>query len=362
MTTVVLAGGGTAGHTSPLIATAEALRQLEPEVAITCVGTPKGLETRVIPAAGLELDLVPAVPLPRKPGVDLLTLPWRLSRAVWKARSILKQTGAQVVAGFGGYASLPVYLAARTLGLPVVVHEQNALPGVANKVAVGFAKVVAVSFPNTGLKGQRYVGLPVRAAIATLDRSARRAEARAALGLPADGPVLLVSGGSLGAQRLNTAIAGALGRLLDQGVSVLHVLGSKNFDPERHVGRTAGSASYVPLAYVDRMEEAYAAADLMVGRSGAGTVVETAVVGLPSVFVPLPHGNGEQRRNAESLVAAGGAKLVADADLTPDRLIAEVLPLIQDPTVLDRMSRAGRDLVPGDAAEALARLILAEAR
>ncbi len=362
MARVVLAGGGTAGHTSPLIATAEALRALDPEAEITCVGTSRGLETRVIPAAGLALELIPAVPLPRKPGVDLITLPWRLGGAVANARSILMAHRAQVVAGFGGYASLPVYLAARTLGIPVVVHEQNALPGVANKVAATFARVVAVSFPNTGLRGQRYVGLPVRSAIADLDRAALRSPARDAWGLPAEGRVLLVSGGSQGAQRLNTAVVGAADRLLDAGISVLHVLGGKNFDENRDVRRQQGGAAYVPVAYVDRMEEAYAASDLMLGRSGAGTVVETAVVGLPGVFVPLPHGNGEQARNASALVAAGGAKLVADADLTPDRLVAEVLPLLQDPSVLAAMAAAGRDLVPSDAAQELARLILAEAR
>ena len=362
MTNVVLAGGGTAGHTSPLIATAEALRAVQPGVTITCVGTAKGLETRVIPAAGLELALVPAVPLPRRPGRDLATLPWRLGVAVRQARGILRERHAQVVAGFGGYASLPVYLAARTLGVPVVVHEQNAIPGVANKVAALFARVVAVSFPNTGLRRQRYVGLPVRGAIATLDRSGERDAARASLGLPLQGPVLLVSGGSQGAQRLNLAVVGAVDRLLAEGVSLLHILGGKNFDPVRHVRRDLGGASYVPVAYVDRMEHAYAAADLMVGRSGAGTVVETAVVGLPAVFVPLPHGNGEQARNADSLVAAGGAVLVADSDMTPDRLVAEALPLLRDPAALRRMAEAGRGLVPADAAEVLARTILAQVR
>ncbi len=362
MTRVVLAGGGTAGHTSPLIATAEALRALDPAVAISCMGTPKGLEVRVIPAAGLELDLIPAVPLPRRPGKDLATLPVRLGLAVRQARAVLVQRRAQVVAGFGGYASLPAYLAARSLGLPVVVHEQNALPGLANKIAAAFASVVAVSFPNTGLRNQVYVGLPVRKAIAALDRASLRDEAREALALPSDGRVLLVSGGSQGAMRLNVAVAGAADRLLAQGVSVLHVLGAKNFDSSRHVRREREGAAYVPVSYVDRMEEAYAAADLMVGRSGAGTVVETAVVGLPSLFVPLPHGNGEQAKNAEALVAVGGARLVADADLTPDRLIAEVIPILSDPARLERMAAAGRGLVPGDAAERLAAMILGEVR
>ena len=363
MVSIVLAGGGTAGHTSPLIATAEGLRQAEPEVTITCVGTPKGIESRVIPAAGLELSLVPAVPLPRTPGIDLATMPARLSGAVLKARGILRRVGAQVVVGFGGYASLPVYLAARLLRVPVVGHEQNALPGVANRIGARFATAVCVSFPNTGLPQQQYVGLPIRAAIASLDRDARRPVARASLGLPDDGPVLLVSGGSQGAARLNLATQTALDQLLEAGVSVLHVVGPKNLTPAMMGRSNVGTgARYLPLGYVDAMEDAYAAADLMVGRSGAGTVVETAVVGLPTILVPLPHGNGEQAKNAAALVAAGGARLVSDKDLTAQRLLSEVLPLVTDPAALAQMTRAGQDLIPRDAAATLARIALEAAR
>ncbi|MDO5285351.1 MAG: undecaprenyldiphospho-muramoylpentapeptide beta-N-acetylglucosaminyltransferase [Actinomycetia bacterium] len=363
MISIALAGGGTAGHTSPLIATAEALRAVKPDVSITCVGTPKGIESRVIPAAGLDLQLVPAVPLPRTPGIDLATMPGRLSGAVLKARRILRRAGAQAVVGFGGYASLPVYLAAQLLRLPVVVHEQNALPGVANRVGARFATAVCVSFPNTGLRNQQFIGLPVRASIAGLDRAARRPAARETLGLPQEGPVLLVSGGSQGAARLNSATQGALDELLAAGVSVLHVLGPKNLTgatmSRSHVGT---GARYQPVGYVDAMEDAYAAADLMVGRSGAGTVVETAVVGLPTILVPLPHGNGEQARNATSLVAAGGARLVADKELTSQRLLSEVLPLVTDAAALARMARAGQDLVPRDAAATLARIVIEAAR
>ncbi len=363
MVKVVLAGGGTAGHTSPLIATAEALKDADPDVSILCVGTPKGIESKVIPAAGLDLAMIAPVPLPRTPGVDLFTLPARLVGAVVASRRLLKAHGAQVVAGFGGYASLPVYLAAASLRIPVVVHEQNALPGLANKVAARFAVDVCVSFPNTGLPRQEYTGLPVRKAIATLDREANRARARAEFGLPQTGPVVLVSGGSQGAQRLNKAVAAAMTDVLAAGVSLLHVLGPKNMTPSTMSRTDLGTgAVYQPVAYVDRMEDAYAAADLMVGRSGAGTVVETAVVGLPGVFVPLPHGNGEQARNSESLVQAGGAVLVPDRDMTAERLLSDVVPLVKDRERLAAMSTAGRDLVPGDAAEVVAGKILAAAR
>ena len=355
---IVLAGGGTAGHTSPLIATAQQLARLAPESRLLCVGTPRGLENQVIPAAGLELALIPPVPLPRRLTVELLKVPGRLRDAVRQARALLVSHQADVVVGFGGYVSLPVYLAARKAKLPILIHEQNAVPGLANRVAARFADHVAVSFPDTALPGAQYLGLPVREAIAGLDRAAASPSARAGFGLPQGAPVLLVSGGSQGARSINTALAGALDDLLAAGVSVLHVLGQANFT-DQHVARDhASGAVYRPLAYVDAMEQAYAAADLMVGRSGAGTVMETAMVGLPTVFVPLPHGNGEQARNAGFLVEADAAVLIADAELNPRALTGTVLDLVQDPVRLAAMSDRCRELVPAGAAEALAQLVL----
>ena len=359
MVSVVLAGGGTAGHTSPLIATAERLAELSPGLRLTCVGTPKGLESKVIPAAGLDLRMITPVPLPRKPSPDLLAVPFRLARAVREARAVLGHAAADVVVGFGGYVALPVYLAARTRGVPVVLHEQNAVPGLANKVAARFARIVAVSFPGTPLPGARYVGLPVRAAIGRLNRDAARPAARASFGFTGDRPLLLVSGGSQGAVAINGATFGAVDALLAAGFDVLHVLGPRNIgDAPGVVTDAATGASYRPVAYVDAMETAYAAADLMLGRSGAGTVVETATVGLPVVFVPLPHGNGEQARNAGFLIEGHAGVLVPNEELDPARLLAEVLPLLGDPARLRAMSDACRGLVPPDAASALARLVL----
>ncbi|WP_114561172.1 undecaprenyldiphospho-muramoylpentapeptide beta-N-acetylglucosaminyltransferase [Desertihabitans aurantiacus] len=361
MAHVVLAGGGSAGHTSPLIATAQALVELDPQGTVSAVGTERGLETTVVPAAGLELDLVPPVPLPRRPTPDLLKVPHRLAGAVGRAATVLRQRRADVVVGFGGYVAMPVYLAARRLRTPIVIHEQNAVPGLANRVASRFTRDVFTSFPDTPLPGARYLGLPVRRQISRLDRAGARAGARAAFDLPADGPVLLVSGGSQGARSINTALDGARERLLAAGVSVLHVLGRANMTPDVQPADHPGGARYRPVAYVEAMEQAYAAADLMVGRSGAGTVVETAMVGLPGVFVPLPHGNGEQERNADPLVAAGGAVVVRDAELSADRLADVATALLTDPGRLSAMSAAGRDLVPADAAERLAEHVLAAA-
>jgi UDP-N-acetylglucosamine--N-acetylmuramyl-(pentapeptide) pyrophosphoryl-undecaprenol N-acetylglucosamine transferase len=350
---VLLAGGGTAGHTSPLIATADALQRLEPDVEITCLGTPRGLENRVVPEAGYPLELIPPVPLPRKPGADLLRVPTRLRGAVRATYDVLDRVRPDVVVGYGGYVSMPVYVAARRRKLPVVVHEQNALPGLANKVGARVARRVVVSFPDTPLPRAEYVGLPIRRMISTLDRAALRAEARAHFGLDADRPTLLVTGGSQGARRLNQSVAGSARALADAGVQVLHVVG-----PQGEATPEQTDVPYVTVPFVDRMDLAYAAADLVVCRAGASSVTEAAAVGLPAVFVPLPIGNGEQEHNARPVVDAGGALLVADGALTPEWVSATVPALATDPERLATMGAAAAALIPRDADEQLARIVL----
>src|SRR5690606_32204308 len=172
---VLLAGGGTAGHTSPLLATADALRRLDPRVEITAMGTPRGLETRVVPEAGYPLELVPPVPMPRRPNSDLVRVPGRLRAARQAALDVVDRIRPDVVVGFGGYVSVPAYLAARKRGLPLVVHEGNAVPGMANRLGARMTRHVATSFPGTPLPHAQYVGLPIRQLIATLDRQAARA-------------------------------------------------------------------------------------------------------------------------------------------------------------------------------------------
>lgn len=362
MVQVVLAGGGTAGHTSPLIATAQALVRADAATQLTCIGTSKGLETTVIPGAGLDLQLIPPVPMPRRPTPELLRVPARLAGAVSAARDILLGHNADVLVGFGGYVSMPAYLAARRLRIPVVIHEQNALPGLANKVASLFAARVAVTFPGTPLPSAEFIGMPLREGITDLARAglgSGRAEARARFALADGVTTLLVSGGSQGARRINQATVEARDRLLAAGVQILHVWGPKNFTDDLEVVTDPGTgARYVPVRYVDAMEQAYAAADLMVGRAGAGTVVETSVIGLPLIAVPLPIGNGEQARNAASLVKAGAQLLVPDAELSADRLVMEVLRLADDPAALAAMGRAGTVLMPPDSADRLARIVL----
>jgi UDP-N-acetylglucosamine--N-acetylmuramyl-(pentapeptide) pyrophosphoryl-undecaprenol N-acetylglucosamine transferase len=356
---VVLAGGGSAGHTSPLIATGLELRRLSPGIRLTALGTARGLETTVVPAAGLDLELIPPVPMPRRIGKDLVLVGPRLVAAVTATVRLLRRLRADVVLGFGGYVSTPAYLAARRLGLPIVIHEQNVIPGLANKLAARLTSNVYTSFPRTPLPHACCIGLPIRRAITDLDRAASQRDARIGFNLHSDLPTLLVSGGSQGALRINTAMAGAWPELLGKGIQVLHVLGPKNLAPgiERSVNEATG-AVYQPLAYVEQMEKAYAAADLMLARSGASTVLETAAVGLPAVFVPYPVGNGEQALNAELVVNAGGGIMLADADCTSIWVAQEIPALFAHPDRLAGMSRALTGVARLDAATVLASKVL----
>lgn len=360
MVHVVLAGGGSAGHTSPLIATAQRLLARD-GVSVSCLGTADKLEARVIPAAGLEIDFIPRVPMPRRPNLDLLRLPGRLGGAVARTRQILADRHADVVIGFGGYVSPPAYVAAKLAKLPFLVHEGNALPGMANKLGARLTPYVATTYLTTKLPKARTIGMPMRESITSLDRAAARAQARAALGLEGDRPTLLVSGGSLGARSLNEATTAAVDDLLARGWDVVHVWGLTNFRDDLTVRTdpTTG-ASYHPLPFVDAMEQAYAAADLMLCRAGSNTVNEVGAIGLPAIFVPLPHGNGEQRLNAVTLVEAGGGVLVDDAALDAARLLAEIDACT--PQRRAAMSAAGASLIPSDAAERLAAWALEVAR
>jgi len=349
---ILLAGGGTAGHTSPLLATADALRRLEPASEVTCLGTPRGLESRVVPEAGYPLELIAPVARPRRPG-DLM----QIKRSVSEARAVIERLRPDVVVGYGGYVSVPPYLAARRAKVPIVVHEQNSLPGLANRLGARFARRVAVSFPGTPLRHAEYVGLPIRTMISRLDRTALRAEARAHFGLDPELPTLVVTGGSQGAVSLNRAVAGAARALGEAGVQVLHVVG-----PNNDVTPQDGVPTYVPVGFVDRMDYALAAADLMVCRGGASSVTEAAAVGVPAIFVPLPFGNGEQAMNPRPVVEAGGALLVEDASFTAEWVAAEVPPLATDPARLATMSAAAAGVIPRDADEKLARIVLETGR
>jgi UDP-N-acetylglucosamine--N-acetylmuramyl-(pentapeptide) pyrophosphoryl-undecaprenol N-acetylglucosamine transferase len=392
---VVLAGGGTAGHVEPALAVADALSALQPGIRIAALGTARGLETRLVPERGYDLRLVTPVPLPRRLNLDLLRLPWRVRRSVRETRAVFDAVAADVVVGFGGYVAVPAYLAARgrrpgrsaparrglfpgrsapaRRGLfpgrsaparrgrvPVVVHEANARAGLANRLGARIARRVLAAVPGSGLPDAEVVGMPLRASITGLDRAALRAEARAHFGFADDARVLLVFGGSQGAASINRAVSAAAGELAAAGVSVLHAHGPKNTldlrTPE------PGDPPYVAVPYLSRMDLAYAAADLAICRAGAMTVAEVSAVGLPAVYVPLPVGNGEQRLNALPVVDAGGGLLIADADLTPACIGGEVVRLITDTPRLAAMTAAAAGVGHRDAARRVAEVVLDVAR
>lgn len=355
---VVMAGGGSAGHVSPLLAIAGAIRKRSPEAAIVAVGSKGGLEETLVPAAGYDLALIDRIPLPRKPSVDLLKLPVRMRKAITTAKNILVNANADVLVGVGGYVCTPMYLAAKSLGVPIVIHEANTKAGLANKVGSWYTSHVGTAFAATKIRHAHLVGMPMRADIAGLDRAAARAGARERLGLDPDRPTLIVTGGSLGALRLNRAVAGAVDALSAAGIQTLHITGKG-----KPVLDTDGTPLTAPLyqqrEYVDVMADVYAAADLLLCRSGAGTVSEVAAVGLPAVFVPLPIGNGEQARNAEELVAAQAALLVADAELDGQWIQSQLVPLCLDAPRLARMGEAAARLGISDAAERMADMVFA---
>ena len=362
---IVLAGGGTAGHIEPAMAVADALIALDPALRITALGTARGLESRLVPDRGYPLRLVSAVPLPRSLNADLVRLPWRVRSAVDQCRTVLADARADVVVGFGGYVAVPAYLAAwrggrRSRPVPVVVHEANARAGLANRIGARIARRVLAAVPGSGLARAEVVGMPLRASITGLDRVALREQARRHFGFDSDATVLLVFGGSQGAVSINRAVSAAATELAAAGVSVLHVHGPKN--TLELPSPRAGDPPYVALGYLDRMDLAYAAADLAICRAGAMTVAEVSAVGLPAIYVPLPIGNGEQRLNAQPVVAAGGGVLVADADLTPTYVATEVARLAGDSARLSAMTAAAAGVGHRDAAQRIAEIVLSVAR
>jgi UDP-N-acetylglucosamine--N-acetylmuramyl-(pentapeptide) pyrophosphoryl-undecaprenol N-acetylglucosamine transferase len=352
---VVLAGGGSAGHVSPLLALADRLVADDPSTSVLALGTATGLEARLVPARGYPFRVIPKVPLPRRPTPAALRMPADLRRAVRAVSTTIDEISADVVVGFGGYVSAPAYLAARRAKVPIVVHEQNSRPGFANRLGARLTRWVAVSFPGTPLPHAVRTGLPLRAEITSLNRPLMRPSARASFGLDPDRLTLLVFGGSLGAQRLNQVVPKVAAELAERGVQILHVCGAgKSVDLPATPG---GSPPYVVQEYVDRMELAYAAADLVVGRAGANTVSEITALGLPAVFVPLSIGNGEQRLNAEPVVAAGGGLLVEDAKFDAGWLRAELLPLLADPARREQMGTLAAGFGRLDADHELAALV-----
>jgi len=338
---LVVAGGGTGGHVEPAMNMADYFSTHIDDTVVTALGTNRGLETSLVPARGYPLELIPAVPLPRKPSGDLLTLPGRMRSAVRAVRDVFDRVDADVLIGFGGYVSLPAYLAARGAKLPYVVHEANARPGLANKVGALFTDYIAENYAGS-MKGAQRVGLPLRTSVAGLDRSAHRVAAAEYFDLDPDLPTVLVFGGSQGARRLNEAVWGSWDQMQSQPVQVLHAVGPRTEDAVVHPAQ-GSTVQYRWVPFIDRMDLAYSIADLAVCRAGAMTCGEVAAVGLPAIYVPFPIGNGEQRFNAAPVVEAGGGLLVDDADMTSQRFSELVTSLMGDQERLRAMSEAAAE-------------------
>ena len=341
---VVIAGGGTAGHIEPALAVGEALKTHH-GARITALGTRKGLEGEIIPARGVDLRMIIPVPIPRKPSMDLLKLPFRITKAVGQTRTVLKDVNAKAVLGTGGYVAAPAYLAAKSMGLPFYVLESNAKAGIANKLGVKLGGAGFNATHNSGMPGE-VVGIPIRAELGKDEDGSAAARGRETWGFDDSKPVLLVTGGSQGAASINAAVAESLPGLLEH-VQVLHAYGPKNDAPQAQDG-------YVPVPYISDMAAALAVADLTVCRSGAMTVAEITAASLPAIYVPLPHGNGEQALNSQHVVDAGGAILIDDAELTGQRLTEEVMKIARDEVRRQQMIAAAQDSGAGDVAKLLA--------
>lgn len=354
---IVLAGGGTAGHINPMLAIAREIRALSPDASIVTVGTENSMEATMVPQAGYDIKFIPRVPFPRRPSTEVLTFPGQFLSSLKTAQNILKEAKADAVVGVGGYVCTPMYLAARKLNIPVIIHEANAKPGLANKVGAAHAALVATAFPNTPIKNAHHVGMPMRAAIETLDKESQKTSARQRLGLDADLPTLVVTGGSLGAQSLNNAVREIYQRLEDWEFQMLHITG-RNKALVDESGNLLNAPQYHQREFITSMEDVYAAADLMVVRSGAATVSEVAAVGVPAIFVPLPIGNGEQASNATSLVDAGASLLINDSEFDAAWFVNNIPTLMNDSQRLEEMRKRSYQQGIRNAARTMAQEIL----
>jgi UDP-N-acetylglucosamine--N-acetylmuramyl-(pentapeptide) pyrophosphoryl-undecaprenol N-acetylglucosamine transferase len=360
---VVIAAAGTGGHIYPGLALAEALRAADGNVVVSFVGTRRGLETEIMRREGYELDFVDMVPFA---GANRFVLPGALLRASGQARRILRRRSADVAVGMGGYASAPLLAGARLARVPSVIHESGAIPGKANLLAARFTRHVATAFPSAAARFPsertvRVTGMPLAPEFASFDRVALRSSAREQLGLPPDAFVLFVMGGSQGATRLSTAAVDLGARWRDRDdLHILLKLGARAGAEVDELIAQAGADKVVHrVAYLDRMDTAYAAADAALCRAGAGTVAELAVTGLPAVLVPYPFATGDhQRENAVELAEAGAALIVADADATAEVLGPTFEAWAADPGELRRRATAAGAVGRPHAAAELAAWVL----
>lgn len=363
----VVAGGGTAGHVIPGLAIAhELVARGHDEDTIHYVGSVRGIEAELVPAAGFALTLLPGRGIQRRLALANVGAVAGIVRAIGRAFRLVRRLRPSVVVALGGYASVPCALAAFVLRVPVVVAEQNAVPGAANRLVARFARASAVSFPGTPLPRAVVTGNPVRREVLAVDRGRDRAAARDALGIDAPRQLLLAFGGSLGSLRINRAVVGAVGRWRDRNdLAVRQAVGARDWEITVAQAPTTapGGLQYERVRYEDDMPRAYAAADLVLCRAGATTLAELAVVGLPSILVPFPGATGDhQTANARHFESAGAAVVVPDGELDAGRLADEVERLLADPRTLGAMAAAARGCARPDAAARVADLVEEHAR
>ena len=328
---ILFAGGGTAGHIEPALAVARAWRDLHPDDEIFFIGTAAGLENTLVPAAGFTLTAIPKVSIARKISPSLLKVPIDLLRSILVTKRLLK--GVDCAIGFGGYVSGPLYLAAALTRTPLVIHEQNAKPGWANKLGARFTSYLAISYPVTSPLFARaeLTGLPLRKDVMeVLDsaegnwkavRTAAKREVAARYGISPVHPLIFIFGGSQGSQAINSVIYQSLPVFESNGVSVIHGIGAHNQLPQ-------SSATYQPRLYIEDMAQCYLAADLIIARSGAVTCAEVAALGRYALFIPLPIGNGEQELNARDLVSQSRAEILPQREFRASWLTTQIQRLL----------------------------------
>ena len=356
MATVVFAGGGTAGHIQPALAVARTWKKMHPGDKCLFIGTAKGLEVSLVPQAGFELRMIPKVAIARRPSFTWLKIPFDLLSSIASARKIL--FGSDLLIGFGGYVSAPAYLAARSLKIPIVIHEANAKPGWANIVGACLTPYLAVAHPvaKGRFSSALLAGLPLRSDVAIAYENANndwalaRAQAKARLGIESTTPLIFVMGGSQGSVAINTVIEKCVDQFHKLGYFVLHSVGRLNKLP-------AASDGYKAVLYVDQIADAYLAADLVISRSGAVTCSEFRALGRYALFVPLPIGNGEQMVNATGLVNAGRAKVVSQKHFTVDYVRENISQLLRESSQ-SSVSGSSEDLMAAEKIAALAEFAL----
>lgn len=375
-TWAIVAGGGTAGHVLPGLAVArELVRRGRDASSILFVGAERGIESRLVPEAGFEVELLPGRGIERRLSVQNVVALWGLATALWRAVRLVHRRRPAVVLALGGFASAACALAALLWRVPLVVAEQNARAGAANRLVARLARACAVPFDETDLPKAVVTGNPVRDEVLAVAADRDVLAARSELGLPEDRTVVVVFAGSLGSRRINEAVYGAVGRWAHRDdLAIHHVIGTRDWEDRPAVARDLDEARdgpdgpavglvYQPIRYQDRMDLVLGAADLAVCRAGGTTVAELAVVGVPAVLVPLPIATRDhQTANAGPFVRSGAAVLIPDGELDVDRLVAEVEALVGDPSRLAEMAVAARGLGRPDAAGAVADLVESTAR